>query len=119
MVNYLQGVNYMVKKNLLSQNIHNSIKSYSNDLKSANIPYSKLIIFGSHAKGTAKPWSDIDLCVVSDAFSDDLHGEMVRLLKIRSNDSLDIEPHPMRSEDLDNPWDPLSREIKIHGVEIF
>lgn len=106
----------MVKKTVLTERVIQTVKSFSEDLDKANIAYDKLIIFGSHAKGNAKPWSDIDVCVVSDRFSDDMHQELVNLLKARRLNSLDVEPHPMKSQDLENPWNPLSQEIKKYGI---
>ncbi len=34
------------------------------------IPVNALILFGSYARGTPRPWSDIDIAVVSPAWAD-------------------------------------------------
>ena len=41
------------------------MKRYEARLRTAGIPIEKLIVFGSYAKGSAKTWSDVDVCVVS------------------------------------------------------
>lgn len=77
-----------------------------------------MILFGSYAKGIAKPWSDIDLCVVSDDFGVDDYEETVRLKKLTATVDPMIEPHPYHPKDLDNPYDPLAHEIRTTGKVI-
>jgi predicted nucleotidyltransferase len=108
----------MSQKTILSDTVVRAIESYKNDLSNARIKVDKMIVFGSQIRGTAHPGSDVDVCVISDAFTDDLHSEMVRLLKIRSESSLDIEPHPMRPQDLNDRFDVLAGEIRKYGVTI-
>jgi len=45
------------------------VKSYLSVLNKNGIPTQSAYLFGSQAKGTAGPYSDIDLIVVSPAFS--------------------------------------------------
>ncbi len=45
------------------------VKSYLSTLIEMGIPVERAYLFGSQAKGTAKPDSDIDLIVVSSAFT--------------------------------------------------
>lgn len=45
--------------------IKNIIKEYKEELKRHNIRITKIILYGSYAKGTPKSYSDIDLVVVS------------------------------------------------------
>jgi predicted nucleotidyltransferase len=108
----------MVQKTILNEKTIKAIGSYQKDLINAGVHVDKLIVFGSQISGSAKSWSDIDLCVVSNKFSHDLHSEMVRLLQIRSDASLDIEPHPMRPEDLEDRYDVLAVEIRKYGIVI-
>ena len=63
----LPGDVSMATKISLNPVVVNQVRHYQLTLKKAGIK-SKLIIFGSQAKGKAKPWSDIDICVVSDSF---------------------------------------------------
>jgi len=105
----------MAQKSILNGPVKTLIKKYQKVLKENDIPVDKLILFGSRAKGKAKPWSDIDLCVVSKKFGKNSFDESVFLGKL----TLDIEPlieaHPYHPKDLENPYDPLAYEIKKHG----
>jgi len=47
-----------------------TVKRFKNVLESINIRVDQLILFGSHAEGTAREDSDIDLVVISSSFSD-------------------------------------------------
>lgn len=49
--------------------VKDTVKSYLLILEQKGIPTQKSYIFGSQAKGTAGPYSDIDLIVVSSAFT--------------------------------------------------
>jgi predicted nucleotidyltransferase len=118
MVKNLPGDISMTQKTILSEKALKVVNSYRQDLFNAGIKVDRIIVFGSQIRGNSKPGSDIDVCVVSDTFTDDLHGEMVRLLKIRSVSSLDIEPHPMRPQDLEDRFDVLAGEIRKYGVSV-
>jgi len=77
----------------------------------------KVFLYGSHAKGIARKWSDIDLAVVSPDFSEDLFDERIKLMKLAADVDERIEPNPFRPADF-NENDPLVREINRSGVEI-
>lgn len=109
----------MAKKTLLNAKPKELLRQYSQELKKAQIPVEKLILFGSYAKGKPKPWSDLDVCVVSKKFGKNSFREMVRLSHIAARvDSL-IEAHPYHPRDLKDKWDPLASEIRQHGVAVF
>ena len=55
----------------------NLIKRYARLLEQRGIKVSKIILFGSHAKGMAKPDSDIDIAVISSHFGRDNIKEMM------------------------------------------
>lgn len=105
----------MVKKSILSDTPVNLIKKYKKVLENAGIPVTKMIIFGSYAKGRAKPWSDVDVCVVSSVFGKDSHEELVRLMRLTSKVDDMIEPHPYHPKDLNDPYDALAHEINTYG----
>lgn len=48
----------------LSQ-IETAIKQYIEELKKIGVRPERIILYGSYAKGTAKPYSDMDLVIVS------------------------------------------------------
>ena len=93
-------------------------KKYIDFLKEKGILVSDAYLFGSYAKGNAKDWSDIDICVVSKDFGKDYFDEMAYLHKLA--DSIDdrIEPHPRTQEDLNDPYDIFANEIRKHGIKI-
>lgn len=82
------------------------------------IPVDRMIVFGSHAKGNNKPWSDIDVAVVSRRLGRDPHTERVMLSGLVDTIDLRIEPHPFSPEELADPWDPLAAEIRKYGVQV-
>ena len=96
------------------------ILAYKQKLETLGIPVDKIILFGSRAKHTARPDSDIDLCIVSKTFGKDYHHEMVQLLKVAHELSLDqvIEPHPYHPHDLTDQYDSLATEIKTYGITV-
>lgn len=55
-------------------------KRFKNALESINIRVDQLILFGSHAEGTAREDSDIDLVVISSSFSDKSYWERINIL---------------------------------------
>jgi len=95
-----------------------SVDAYRQLLNKENILVEALILFGSQAKGSAKPWSDIDLCVVSRDFGHDRPAERMKLLRISNDETIDIEPHPYHPKDLADKWDPLAVEINKYGVTV-
>jgi predicted nucleotidyltransferase len=86
-------------------------------LKNSNILIKKAYLFGSYASGSEHEWSDIDIALVSDDFSDDRFKERLRLMKIINSIDNRIEPVPYNPEQF-TETDPLVWEIKKHGIEI-
>lgn len=74
-------------------------------------------LFGSHAKGTATPNSDIDLALVIQDMGDFFETQ-IKLMKIRRKIDLRIEPHPIDIKDFEK-LNPLALEIEKTGVEII
>jgi len=77
----------------------------------------KVILYGSYAKGMAREWSDIDVAVISNDFSDDLFQERANLMKLASCVDERIEPNPFRPGDF-NENDPMVSQINRSGAEI-
>ena len=105
----------MAQKSILKDKPEILIKKYYQRLLEKGIKVEKIILFGSYAKGSAKEWSDLDLCVVSKDFGKDPHDELVMLMKLTSGIDEMIEPHPYHPNDLKDKWDPLAVEIRKHG----
>ena len=76
-----------------------------------------MIIFGSSAKGTAKEYSDIDVCVVSDKFARNKDKHETYLWKKAMEVDARIEPVAYAPKDFINA-DPLAYEIKKLGVVV-
>lgn len=101
----------------LNPDILKLVRLYKNAV-AKKIHVTQLYVFGSHAKGTAKDFSDIDVCVVSPKLGYDRHDERVMLSRFIDDIDLRIEPHPYNASDLSDPWDPLAHEILKYGVLI-
>lgn len=74
-------------------------------------------VYGSQVTGSARPWSDIDVAVVSPDFSDDLFQERVALMQCAAVIDDRIEPQPFRPDRF-GPNDPLANEIARRGVRL-
>ena len=57
-----------------------TIQEFKNALEVINIHVDQLILFGSHAEGTAREDSDIDLVVISSSFVDKSYWERINIL---------------------------------------
>ena len=89
--------------------IHRIAYHYLQRLAGLGIPIDRGVIFGSHARGTATAWSDIDLLVVSPRFDSPRTREDLNMLwRIAARDDPRIEPIPCGSKE----WE-TSRESAI------
>lgn len=75
-------------------------------------------LYGSQAAGSARPWSDIDVAVVSSDFSNDLFQERIALMRWAAEIDDRIEPQPF-TPDRFGPNDPLASEISRSGVRLI
>ena len=79
----------------------------------------RVFLFGSHAKGKARRWSDIDVCVISKKFHDRCHAIDYLWVRRRDEDvEMGIEPVGFNPKDFVDE-DPLAWEIKRTGIEIW
>lgn len=108
----------MAQKTVLKPSIIKLVQKYGKDITKRGIFWDQLIIFGSQAKGTRHKWSDIDVCIVSDQFSNNRFENRLLLAHNRSDNFYNIEPHPFRPEELQDKWDPLATEIRNHGIVV-
>lgn len=106
----------MVKKATLSTTLKKKTASYLALLRKNGIKVDKTLIFGSHAKGKPKSYSDIDICIVSKQFGKDIFEEQVRLAEIAHQVDVRFEPHAYHPLDLKEKYDPLAEEIRKHGI---
>ena len=86
------------------------------------LPVKQIILFGSRARGTATPDSDVDLCVVADnVFSQTRAARDLRrsIGRIRGKPSLSIVPiSPQRLEEKRRSQDPFFRTLLQEGVSV-
>ena len=94
------------------------IKRYVGELEKNGIKISEVFIFGSRAKRTAKEESDIDIALISDAFTGDRFEDRRRIVPLRRRIDSRIEPIPFRPEDF-NDGGMLVEEIKSTGKRIL
>ena len=113
-----QGTPLMVKQSKLTPSVLNQVQQFTKKVKQAKIPISQVIVFGSHAKGTAHEWSDIDVCIVSPQFTNNHWDPMMSLTRLIDAQTIDIEAHPMHPDDLNNKYDTLATEVRKYGIVI-
>lgn len=106
------------KKPPINRQVRDLIRVYEKVLREQGVHVDQLILFGSHAKGDANEWSDIDIAVISPDFGSDYCSDRVRLMKLARKASTMIEPHPLHPDDLNDRWSTLSAEIRSHGVPV-
>lgn len=106
----------MAKQISLSRNKINLIHRYADLIKQEGIKVSKIILFGSYARGMAKPDSDIDVAVISSQFGQDNLKEMIFLRRIALKVSSHIEPLPFSPEGIKNRYSTLAQEIIKYGI---
>ena len=83
---------------------------------SKQIPVQSAFLFGSYAKGNNHESSDIDIALVFDQV-EDIIDLQVKLMQIRWDDVLMIEPHPFRLTDF-SPSNPIVAEISKYGIPL-
>lgn len=94
------------------------IGDYISTIAKQNNQLEKVYLFGSYAKQTDNPSSDIDIAlIINDLGGDEKFDLQVQLMLIASDFDLRIEPHPISSNDF-NSENPFVVEIKRTGIEI-
>ncbi|KQC11375.1 MAG: hypothetical protein APR62_10010 [Smithella sp. SDB] len=108
----------MAKRIPLKKKELSAINKYIDLLKKEGIDVSKAILFGSYAKGTAKPESDIDIAIISSQFGKNNLKEMMLLRRIALKIDSHIEPLPFSPEDINDRYSALAQEILKYGIAI-
>ena len=99
------------------QKIKIAVKNYTEELKKDGLPIEKVILYGSYAKGKAKKWSDIDICIISPAFRKKDALEYLWKMKTKRDVEAMISPIGFHPKDFIDE-SPLVWEIKKTGKEI-
>lgn len=77
-----------------------------------HIRVERVILFGSYASGAPRPWSDIDLVVISPDFHGGTEADHLLLSKVAREVTPQIEALPYLPEDFEN-CEPQSFEADI------
>ena len=93
------------------------IKRYLQELEKEHIPVMKAFLFGSYAHGNPREESDIDIVVVSSAFSGDRFKDRRRIVPLRRKIDSRIEPIPFRPKDF-KKGGVLADTIKKTGIVV-
>ncbi len=101
----------------IPESIFRDIRKLIAELEKENIRIERAILFGSHARGSASEYSDIDVALVSPDFSGTRFLDNQRMIKATLRVNHGIETHPFTREDfLDSPF--VRDEILPYGIEI-
>jgi predicted nucleotidyltransferase len=94
-----------------------TVKRYIQSLEDHGIHIDDAILFGSFAKGKAREESDIDVALISKAFSGDRFDDRRRIVPLRRAIDNRIEPIPFRPERFAQGG-ILVDEIRREGIRI-
>lgn len=94
----------------------NTAKSFIEDCKSSGLTFYKVFIFGSVAKGNIHEWSDIDLLLISDQFSENIFDNLKLYSKINVKYPI-IETHPYPTAYYKN-GDSFIEQVTKESIEL-
>ena len=94
----------------------NTAKSFVRDCELNGLTFYKVLIFGSVAKGNMHEWSDIDLLLISDEFSENIFENLKLYSKINIKYPF-IETHPYPTSYYKN-GDSFIKQIEKESIEL-
>jgi len=100
-----------------SNSIRKIIQRYLQELARNHIPVQQAILFGSYANGNPREESDIDIALISTAFTGNRFEDRRKIVPLRRKIDNRIEPMPFRPEDF-SEGGILIDEIKNRGITI-
>lgn len=100
-------------------NIQKIAKKYVQNVQNSGVPVINAYLFGSYAKGNNHKDSDIDICIVSNVFSNDYIKEAVKLRSLAFDIDNRIEPIPFTELDMQNKYSSLASEISKYGTSLL
>ena len=94
------------------------VENYASDVRNV-FPVDKVVLFGSHAKGTATEQSDIDVCFFLNSFGDKRRVDiLIELLGLMHKyKRVHFEPIVFPTSELQND-NPFVKEILRTGIEL-
>lgn len=93
------------------------VKRYVEKLKKHGIPVQRVLLFGSWVRGAAGEESDVDVALISPAFSGDRFEDRRKIVPLRRIINSNIEPIPFTPQDFE-AGGILVDEIVEHSEEI-
>ena len=114
----LEKVLKAIQKIMSKAEVKKIVKKYAETLKKADYDFSAIYLFGSHAKGKACRWSDIDVAVVSKKLKRNYDKNRFLLWDLRMDVDTRIEPHGFTPEDFAERLDPMVAEIRKTGIRV-
>ncbi len=104
---------------MADKKILKKLKKFKGLLQKAGVPVYKLILFGSQARDTARPDSDIDVCVISPALGKDRLKERLFLAQQAHTIDPRIEVVGYSKKDfMHNRVSPLLHQIRLESVVV-
>lgn len=110
-------INYWLESSKNDLNYAKKAISFLELVKASGISVDSAFIFGSYTKGKAREDSDIDICLISSAFSN-IFEDRLALMRLRREIDFAIEPHPFNPKDFIDE-NPLVWEIKNTGERVL
>ena len=92
------------------------VKDYIGQLRESGYKVKSAYLFGSYAKDTQYPESDIDIAIILQNV-DNYFDTQVELMKLRRKINIYIEPHPIAESDFKTH--PLYNEITQYGLKVI
>lgn len=101
---------------MVDESVLNMVKLYLQKIP-ADLELKKAYLFGSYAKGSQHPESDIDIALVIGKM-DNFFTVQMQLMRLRRDIDLRIEPHPIWEGDF-NIQNPFAYEIQRTGLKLI
>lgn len=95
----------------------NTALEFVADCQTAGLSFDKVLLFGSAAKNTMHEWSDVDLLLVSNQFSDNIFENLKLYSKINIKyPNIETHPYPTTYYEV---GDDFINEVSREAVELL
>jgi predicted nucleotidyltransferase len=103
---------------MVAESVALIVKQYLAAVRAAGIHARRAVLFGSHARGAAGPWSDIDLVVIAPELDDLSDCRLVdKLWELRAVTDSRIEPIPCGEREWDTDTSrPILEIARREGI---
>ena len=95
-----------------------SVRRFAEEVKNQGVQLRRVILFGSHATGQAREWSDVDIALVADDFIGVSFEDIKRFIDVTiQKPYFQFEFHTFNTTDFEK-GDPFVDEIKRTGIAV-